>query len=177
MRKYIKNNVLPYTFASVSVLVLATYDLEVKSISGLWHTEYWMLYTFFVASNALLFMFGDNQITNKLAGLSLIGMLLFPVSTGEVLTIVNWEFPTDYLHHLFAVAFFIIKPLNHRRYDAIFTYVGAATLAMLGLHLYTLEVVGLYSLLWQGYLTKKNYFRDTRAWVERRDLRRNKNNT
>ena len=167
MRKYVKNNVLPYTFASVSILFLATYDLGIKSISGLWHTEYWMLYTFFVASNAILFMTGDNQWTNKFAGLSLMLMLLFPVSSAEPMSLHVWT-NTDYLHHLFAVGFFIIKPLNHRRYDAIFTYIGAASLFSLGLHLYTIEVIGLYSLLYQGYLTKKNYFRDTRVWLNQR---------
>ena len=168
MRKLIKNNVLPYTFASVSVLVLATYDMDVKSISALWHTDYALLYTFFVSSNALLFMFGDNQLTNKLAGLSLMLMLLYPVSSPDPLTLQMWTH-TDYMHHIFALGFFIIKPLNHRRYDAIFTYIGAATLFGLGLHIYLVEVIGLYSLVWQGYLTKKNYFRDTRVWLKRRN--------
>ena len=161
MRKLIKNNVLPYTFASITVLLLATYDMEVKSISALWHTEYWMLYVFFVASNGILFMFGDNQLTNKLAGLSLILMLLYPVSSTETLSVSEWA-TQDYLHHVFAIAFFIIKPLNHRKYDAIFTYLAAATLFGLGLRLYAIEIVGLYSLVWQGYLTKKNWFRDKR---------------
>ena len=165
IRRLIKNNVLPYTFASVSVLLLATYDVDVKSISGLWHTEYRMLYTFFVSSNALLFIFGDNQITNKLAGFSLLLMLLYPVSSPDQLMLSDWIL-TDYFHHIFALAFFIIKPLNHRKYDAVFTYIGAATLFSLGLHLYTIEIVGLYSLVYQGYLRKKNYFRDTRVWLQ-----------
>ena len=129
MRKLIKNNVLPYTFASVSVLVLATYDMDVKSISALWHTDYALLYTFFVSSNALLFMFGDNQLTNKLASLCCI----IYHKCGHI---------QIYASH-FALGFFIIKPLNHRR-DAIFTYLGAATLFSLGLHLYLVEVIGLY---------------------------------
>lgn len=170
MRKYIKNNVLPYTFASVSILFLATYDSGIKSISGLWHSEYWMLYTFFVASNGLLFMFGDNKITNKLAGLSLIVMLLYPVSSPYPLAIHEFTF-VDIMHHVSAVAFFIFKTLNHRRYDTIATIVSAAALLSLGLHLYTVEIIGLYSLLWQGYLTKKNYFRDKRVWINQQRKR------
>ena len=165
MRGWIKNNVLPYTFASITILLLATYDIEIKSISGLWHTKYRLLYVVFTLSNALLFMFGDNQITNKLAGLALVCMLLFPVSQAEVLEFSEWTIPEDYLHHLFAIAFFIIKPLNHRKYDAVFTYLGAAALFGLGLNLYTIEIIGLYSLVWQGYLTKKNYFKTYRAWI------------
>lgn len=162
MRKLIKNNVLPYTFASITILLLATYGVDTKSISGLWHTEYWLLYTAFTLSNALLFIFGDNQITNKLAGLTLICMLIYPVSSAQPLAMEDWALG-DWMHHIFAVAFFIIKPLNHRRYDTIFTIIGATALFSIGLTLYQIEIIGLYSLVWQGYLTKKNYFRDKRT--------------
>ena len=165
MRVWIKNNVITFTFVSVTILFLGTYDMEVKSLSALWHTDKWLLYTLVLGLNGIFFMIGDNKLMNKLAGLSLIGVILFPISTVDVMLFTQWSIPTDYLHHVFAVAFFIFKSLNHRKYDVIIISVGATALIGLGLHLYTVEIIGLYTLLYTGYIKKKNYFKDTRVWL------------
>ena len=164
MRAWIKNNVLLFTFVTVTILFLGTYDLGVKSLSALWHTDMWMLYTLVLSLNGIFFMIGDNKLLNKVAGLCLIGVLLFPISSSEPIPYTDWT-TGEWLHHLFAIAFFILKSLNHRKYDVIIISVGAATLLSLGLHLYTVEIIGLYTLLYTGYIKKKNYFKDTRVWL------------
>ena len=164
MKKYIKNNVLHYTFFSITVMLFATWDMDIKSISGLWHTDYRLLYSVFVLSNAILFMIGDNQMPNKIAGFMLICMFICPVSTPDTLPLSQFT-ELDYLHHMFAVLFFIIKPLNHRRYDAFFTIIGGACLFSLNIHLYTIEMIGLYSLVWQGHITKVKHFRKLNAYA------------
>ena len=160
----IKNNVLPGTFATVTFLFLATYDMDVNSISGLWHTEMWMLYTAVLGINGVLFMIGDNQLTNKLAGLCLIGVLLFPIQGLNV----GYQ-DADIIHYMFAIAFFIIKSLNHRKYDFALIIIGAATLTALGFKLYSVEIIGLYVLMYTGYLKRKNYFRKIRTQLNKRN--------
>ena len=162
MRQLIKNNVLPYTLATVTLLVLSTWNMDVKSISALWHTDSWMGYVFFVMSNALLFLFGDNQMTNKVAGFLLIVMLLYPVSSPEEMMPSEWLFG-DWIHHLAAVGFFLVKALNHHKYDVFFLAIGAVSLATLKIDLYLIEIIGLYFLLWQGFIKKRNYFKMYRA--------------
>ena len=159
MIKWVKNNVLPGTFASITVLFLATYDAEVNSISGLWHTRYWLLYTLVLGMNGILFMIGDNQIINKIAGLLLIGVLLFPTKG-------HGFYMEDITHYILAVAFFIVKSLNHRKYDFLIIIIGGTTLYCLGHSLYQIEIAGLYTLVYTGYLKKKNYFRKTRVYLK-----------
>ena len=159
MRKLIKNNVLPGTFISITILWLATYNVEVNSLSGLWHTDYWLLYTGVLGLNGILFMIGDNQVINKIAGLLLIGVLLFPTKDHGFRM-------DDMLHYIFAIGFFITKSLNHRKYDYILIIAGAAALFSLGYSIYQVEIVGLYTLLYTGYLKKKNYFRKYRTYVK-----------
>ena len=161
MRKLIKNNVLPGTFASVTILFVATYNMDIISISALWHTEYWLLYTSVLLLNGVLFMIGDNQIINKIAGLCLICIVVFPINTPEFTGPSGWIM-TDWLHHLFALGFFIIKPLNHHKYDWITILLGGLGLAALGLSIYQIEIIVLYTLIYQGYIKKRNYFRRTR---------------
>ena len=165
MKGWIKNNVLMFTFVTVTILFLGTYDLGVKSLSALWHTDMWLLYVLVLGSNGVLFMFGDNKLLNKLAGLCLIGVLLFPISSSEPIPYMDWT-NGEWLHHTFAILFFIFKSLNHRKYDYIVISVGAASLIGIGLHLYTVEIIGLYTLLYTGYLRKKNYFKTYRAWIK-----------
>ena len=164
MIRLIKNNVLPGTLASITILWLFTFDMDVKSLSALWFTDVWMLYTAVLTLNGVLFMIGDNQIINKIAGLLLLIVVLFPLSKGEVMTINDWLL-TDYIHHTAAILFFIVKSLNHRKYDYLIITVGAATLFGFGYSLYQIEIVGLYTLVYTGYLKKKNYFRKTRIWL------------
>ena len=159
MRRLIKNNVLPGTFISITILWLATYDVDVNSISGLWHTDYWLLYTAVLGLNGILFMIGDNQIINKIAGLLLIGVLLFPIQAHGFRV-------EDSLHYILAVAFFIVKSLNHRKYDFILIIAIGTTLFSLGYSMYQIEIVELYALLYTGYLKKKNYFRKYRIYVK-----------
>ena len=86
MIRLIKNNVLPGTFASITILFLATYDMGVKSLSALWYTDMWMLYTVVLSLNGILFMIGDNQIINKIAGFLLLTVVLFPISSVHNMT-------------------------------------------------------------------------------------------
>ena len=162
--KWIKNNVIMFTFISVTILFLGTYDMGVKSLSALWHTDKWMLYALVLGLNGILFMIGDNQIYNKLAGLMLIGVVLFPISSLEQMSPDQWSI-NEWIHHTCAILFFIFKSKNHRKYDFIIISVGATALLALGLHIYTVEIIGLYTLLYTGYLKKKNYFRDTRTYL------------
>ena len=164
MKIWIKNNVILFTFVTVTILFLGTYDLGVKSLSALWHTDMWLLYVLVLGSNGVLFMFGDNKLLNKLAGLCLIGVLLFPISDIEPMSYTKWNI-NDTLHHLFAIAFFIFKALNHRKYDYLIISIGAASLFGLGLSIFQVEIIGLYTLLYTGYIKKKNYFKDTRVWL------------
>ena len=161
IRKFIKNNVLPGTFGSITVLWLATYDAPVNSISGLWHTEYWLLYVLVLTMNGILFMIGDNQLTNKIAGFLLLLVVAMPTTVERGLVVEDWP------HYLAAVLFFIIKSLNHRKYDVILITLGGATLFILGYSIYQIEIVGLYTLVYTGYLKKKNYFRKTRTHLKR----------
>ena len=165
MKTWVKNNVLMFTFVTVTILFLATFDLGVKSLSALWHTDKWLLYTLVLSLNGILFMIGDNQLTNKLAGLCLIGVVLFPLTNLEPVHYDEWT-TGEWLHHIFAGLFFIIKSLNHRKYDYIVISIGAASLFGLGLHLYTIEIIGLYTLIYTGYLKKKYYFKTYRAWIK-----------
>ena len=142
--------------------------MDVKSISALWHTDMWLLYTVFVASNGILFMIGDNKIINKIAGLLLILMLIFPVGALESAPPSEWGLGS-WLHHIFASSFFIVKALNHREYDYALIAIGAITLLSAGLSLYATEFIGLYTLAYTGYLKKKNYFRKYRTYVTRRN--------
>ena len=164
MNRLIKNNVLPGTFGSVTVLFLASMDMGVKSLSALWHTDLWLLYVLVLTMNGVLFMYGDNQTANKIAGLLLLGVVLFPISSIEQLHPSVWT-ASDWLHHLFAIGFFIVKPLNHRKYDILIIIIGAASLIGLGLSVYKVEIIGLYVLIYTGYLKKKHYFRKTRTYL------------
>ena len=162
MRKLIKNNVLTGTFVTVTILLLATYNLDVKSISALWYTEYWLLYTVVLSLNGVLFMIGDNQMINKIAGLLLIGVVLFPISGLNASEAFDWNL-REWLHHSCAVGFFIVKSLNHRKYDWALIIIGAALLLAAGFNLYTVEMIGLYVLMYTGYLKKRNYFKKYRT--------------
>ena len=164
MIRLIKNNVLPGTLASITILWLFTFDMDVKSLSALWFTDVWMLYTAVLTLNGVLFMIGDNQIINKIAGLLLLIVVVFPISQADNMTISDWVL-NDYIHHIAAIAFFIVKSLNHRKYDFLIIIIGAATLFSFGYSLYQIEIVGLYTLVYTGYLKKKNYFRKTRIWI------------
>ena len=164
MIRLVKNNVLPGTFASITILFLATYDMGVKSLSALWHTDMWLLYTLVLSLNGVLFMIGDNQIINKVAGFLLLTVVLFPISEMEPMSIDQWK-TNDWIHMIAAISFFIVKSLNHRKYDYLLISFGSAALFGLGLHLYTIEIVGLYTLVYTGYLKKKNYFKSYRRWI------------
>ena len=166
MRQVIKNNVLPYTLTTVTLLVLSTWDMEVKSISALWYTDLWLVYVFFVMSNGLLFLFGDNQTTNKVAGILLMIMLLYPISSPQEMMPNEWTFG-DWIHHISAAGFFFTKALNHHKYDAIYLLIGAMSLVALDTDLYLIEIVGLYILLWQGFVKKRNYFKRYRAQLSK----------
>ena len=127
MIRLIKNNVLPGTFASITILWLFTFNLDVKSLSALWFTDVWMLYVGVLTLNGILFMIGDNQLTNKIAGFLLLIVVLFPLSRAEEMVISDWVL-TDYIHHIAAISFFIVKSLNHRKYDYLIIIIGGATL-------------------------------------------------
>ena len=167
MIRLIKNNVLPGTFWSITILLFATYDMGVKSISALWHTDMWLLYTAVLGINGVFFMIGDNQIINKIAGMLLIGVLLFPVESLQPTHYSDWPIQS-WLHHAFAIGFFITKSLNHRQYDWLIIIIGAPIFMCIGLTLYQTEFLGLYALLYTGYLKKRNYFKTYRTWINSR---------
>ena len=163
MRKLIKNNVIPFTLLSVTILYLTTFSSDAKSLSALWYTDFWFVYLLVLGGNGLLFMVGDNQTNNKVAGLCLIGVLLFPLSSPLDLSASDWTF-NDALHHTFAALFFVFKSLNHRKYDFLWITGGGLILVASGLSLYWCEFIGLYTLLITGYLAKINHFKRKRCY-------------
>ena len=106
-------------------------------------------------------MFGDNKISNKIAGFLLMVMLLYPIHTGGDMPLEDWVL-TDWIHTIAAVGFFLAKSFNHRKGDWLMLIMGAATLAALRVDLYIVEFIGLYVLLLQGYLTKCAHFKKIR---------------